>query len=331
MFTGVSWHGDESQIALLGVAPDYWQNVTNAFATSPALAAAVNALPGSSKTIAAHSLGNMVTTSAIKDHGMAVANYFMLNAAVATEAYNGSALNTDLMRNPEWPTYNTRVWASEWHQLFPAVDGRRGLTWRDRFGSVSVAYNFYSTGEEVLNNANETLPPVGAEFSWVMQEMAKGRSDYIAAVLAGGGQAGWGFNAAWDVSEVVFDGFGQPGIITRHRTPAETDLLTNEQLQTQPFFRRFRDDRLMDASSGSAAAAEYATRAQVLAEAIPALSVAAGRNPITGFNDRNISMMDLKDGWPRADGRWRHSDAKNVAYRFNHRLWETWVQLGGLK
>jgi hypothetical protein len=57
MFTGVSWHGDSSQIPFVQVSPDYWENVTHAFETSEALANVVNGLPGSSKSLAAHSLG----------------------------------------------------------------------------------------------------------------------------------------------------------------------------------------------------------------------------------------------------------------------------------
>ena len=78
MFTGVSWHGDSSQISVIGQALDYWENVTNASKSSAALASAVNSLPGSTKVSAAHSLGNMVVSSAIKDHGMGVSKHFFL-------------------------------------------------------------------------------------------------------------------------------------------------------------------------------------------------------------------------------------------------------------
>ena len=51
------------------------------------LAPAVNALPGT-KYIAGHSLGNILVSSAIKDAGLSVNAYFMLDAAVAMEAYD---------------------------------------------------------------------------------------------------------------------------------------------------------------------------------------------------------------------------------------------------
>jgi hypothetical protein len=113
---------------------------------------------------------------------------------------------------------------------------------------------------------------------------------------------------------------------------------------TEPFFRRFQDDRLMR-SGGSAAASEYITRADALGGAIPALSFRAGRNPIPLFDQklRNTDLNDFQDGWPQARlndpekrksptmGRWFHSDAKNIAYRYNYKLWDNWVSIGGLK
>jgi hypothetical protein len=103
----------------------------------------------------------------------------------------------------------------------------------------------------------------------------------------------------------------------------------------------------MDVNQGSAAASEYLTRAKALAESIPSLSFAQGRNPVSIFGQtRNYDLMDLRnedDAWPPSRmtdgrdklpdgrGRWKHGDAKDVAYRFNYLLYRTWVELGGLK
>jgi len=46
-------------------------------------------LPGTQKFIMAHSLGNIVVSSAIQDFGMNIDAYFAIDAAVATEAYDG--------------------------------------------------------------------------------------------------------------------------------------------------------------------------------------------------------------------------------------------------
>ncbi len=349
MFTAVTWHGDHSQISLIGVSPDYWENITNAFQTAAALPAAVNALPGPSKIIVGHSMGNVVVSSAIKDQSPAlnVANYFMLNAAVALEAYDTSTLHIADMRHPDWSNYNQRLWATQWYDLFPQGDRRRGLTWLNRFGDVSNGINFYSSGEEVLNNNDAAsggtpgqIPAVGGERAWVLQEMVKGTS-HIGAVLTFDSQGGWGFNGTWDIAETTNTDGGHAGPITtyRHRTPVEANALTDDQLKTEPFFRHFQDSRLTTAG-GSTAASEYLNRAQILGGAIPALSFPAGRNPIPLFNqqDRNTDLMTEEDGWPqerldndRLKNRWLHSDAKNIAYRYNYKLWQDWVDRGDLR
>jgi hypothetical protein len=161
MFTGVSWYGDQAYSGLLGTSLDYYSNVRNAFLTAPALASAVANLPGAHKVVIAHSLGNMVVSSAIVDSGMSVEKYFAIDAAVAMEAYDGSIKDLGMV-NPNagypfqgWPNYDQRLWSTEWYQLFDSVDGRSGLTWRDRFDAIPNLYNFYSSGEEVLEN-----PPV---------------------------------------------------------------------------------------------------------------------------------------------------------------------------
>jgi hypothetical protein len=54
--------------------------------------------------------------------------------------------------------------------------------------------------------------------------------------------------------------------------------------------------------------------------------------------------MNLYDGWPQARlikrsdmlintniGRWFHSDAKDVAYRYNYPMWNKYVEIGDLK
>jgi hypothetical protein len=275
-------------------------------------------------------------------------SYFPFDAAVPIEAYDASALNAGDMRHIDWQNYNTRLRATEWHQLFDTSDGRRKLSWRGRFGAVGSAHNFYSTGEEVLNNTsngnhNSNLGLViqnQAEWAWITQELSKG-ADTIAAGLTWDSNAGWGFNSQWDNAITVMTPEGPVTTYIR-RTPAETDTITDEELKTKPFFRRFQDTRLMDANQGSAAANEYSTRAKTLAESIPSLSFAQGRNPVSLFGQtRNYDLMTLKnsDGaWPQSrlsdvkkTNRWLHGDAKDVAYRFNYLLYRKWVELGGLK
>ena len=112
MFTAVTWYGNDSQSALyLGNTPDYYSNVEHALSTAAAFKQSVQALPGTAKYIAAHSLGNMLVSSAIAEHGLAVARYFMLNAAVPIEAYAPSAITETTRTNMtpvDWRPYALR-------------------------------------------------------------------------------------------------------------------------------------------------------------------------------------------------------------------------------
>ena len=86
-FHGVQWHGYQSQL-LNSVTPNYHRNVINAFATAPAFANTFSNPGGGRLIVAGHSLGNILISSAIQDHGLAPHSFFMLNAAVAQEAYD---------------------------------------------------------------------------------------------------------------------------------------------------------------------------------------------------------------------------------------------------
>jgi len=81
----------------------------------------------------------------------------------------------------------------------PGWDGRSGLTWRGRFQDVAQLtqlYNFYSSGEEVLENRNDDSDPwitdiaslqlrlpvfklpvnwLVGRYAWALQEVLKGR------------------------------------------------------------------------------------------------------------------------------------------------------------
>jgi len=147
----------------------------------------------------AHSLGNMVTCFAIEDFNARPARYFMVDCAVAMEAFDGGLDIQPFMTHPDWEGYPDRLYASEWYKLFPETDGRHGLTWRDRFKDVpqrTALYNFYSSGEEVLENRHDDSDPWMTDilslqlqwpygqspvnydpgrYAWVLQETLKGR------------------------------------------------------------------------------------------------------------------------------------------------------------
>ena len=319
MFTGVDWQGDDGQLPIDGgTTPDYYLNVIHAFDTALYFAMAMRDLPGD-KYIAAHSLGNMVVSSAIQDWsqnsavGFQYSTYFMIDAAVAIEAYNQSAFGNMNLRNPQfWPSYNSRFYASRWNELFdPSTDARSGLTWRGRFSDVS-GLNYYSSTEDVLINADGQLHyTLQQPFAWVNQEMRKG-TVWPGQVLSGFHyyEAGWGF------------GFYS------HLSMNDVANLTDAQLRINSVFMSFDDTALYDENTGSAEAAKLNVREKVLADGIPALSNAAGGPSGSGLigshdmdGDKAGTFADRK--WPTQDNCWHHSDIKNVAYPFNANVYES--------
>lgn len=115
--------------------------------------------------------------------------------------------------------------------------------------------------------------------------------------------------------------------------------ITPEMVKTNPFFIPFADARLHVQAQGSAAANEYPVRAKTLAEGIPSLSFATGRNNLNGFGvTANYDLMNFRatvDGapvWARGNNRnWLHSDIKEVAFRYNWPAFDQMTNLGGLK
>ena len=148
-FYNVDWRSD------IGLSANYHQNASNAFEVAERLAPIVATIPGE-KTIMAHSLGNMVVSSMIQDHGLQVSKYLMCDSAVPSEAYCGpddESIRVPQLLHPDWEAYSTNTWASNWHKHFRDIPGddRKFLGWPARFPDVpAVAVNFYSTGDEVL-------------------------------------------------------------------------------------------------------------------------------------------------------------------------------------
>jgi hypothetical protein len=75
----------------------------------------------------------------------------------------------------------------------------------------------------------------------------------------------------------------------------------------------------------------------LLSRYVPALSHAAGSTKLNNLNNlRKLDMnnTDFKEGWPQQRGprekdkNWRHSDSKDIAYRYVYQLYDTWVAKG---
>ena len=339
-FVGITWYSNEPGGG--GSLPAnlcYHLNVQNAFLTASNVASYINSLSGEI-IVAGHSLGNMVLSSAIQDYGANVDYYYMIDAAVASEAYDGSMEDLATMVHPGWDSYSNRLWATEWHGLFEAGDHRRGLTWRDRFGgAVSVVYNFYSLGKEVLAVKDEYPSLLSwaelldwsliRNYAWWKQELLKGRMDMLP--IGGSTYGGWGFN---DEYRTTGSGVYDPSndVFISASTPEESEDIPDYLLPNHPFFDPGAIDDLYDPVLGSDFA--QTNRNQLLAEMIPALSDPAGLVEIESLPvDRNLDMQNsFETEWPRGSSNpeWLHSDFKDIAYPYIHLLYDKFIELGGM-
>ncbi|MBA4136601.1 MAG: hypothetical protein C0518_04715 [Opitutus sp.] len=215
----------------------------------------------------------------------------------------------------------------------------------------------------------------GAAFTayvWVYQEKAKGnRQDYYLPLLGSfhtvGTYMGWGMNLKdpvridgpphwkWVNS---FDYIGR-----KIKTSAEIGNVSDSVLRRHPVFEpgwgvvRNQEQQenpvsdvspvnyapswihdLYDATSGSALAGAKtsANHAQLLAEAIPAQSWAAGSHQLNTSTLPLSKQYDMPDeyagpGWPRSSingvREWRHSDMREVAYLYQSRFWDALVSV----
>ncbi len=335
-FVGVTWYGSDSQTRF-GFTPNYHGNVVHAFETAGPLADFLATLSptGSGLNVAAHSLGNMVVSSAISDHNARIQNYFMINAAVASEAYDEAEAQapnaTATMAHSEWTqerggVYPAKLWATQWHALFPNDDARSRLTWRNRFsnrGSLAF-YNFYSKGEEVLANHVGPTPSLSSVlvdefghvvwnflfqadvadgvFAWAYQEKLKGHT--LSNKILGSNFGGWGFSR---MAFLRIPGKEGPKLAPVELSPPQaTELFPNDpspELKMTPFFNtgsaqhlleswptaaNFYGDNLAEIYKPERADVAEHHHNRLLAQMIPALSFAAGSNKLEKLNTGTI-------------------------------------------
>jgi hypothetical protein len=363
-YVAVSWTGDVSQIGGgdAVISPDYWRNVYNAFATSSPLAHKLNGLtatpesPNGSKdktVTAAHSLGNMMVSSAICDHGLLAEKYFMMNSAVAKEAYIPSIITMErnVMSHPDWrsdPVYPDKLWASNWYDLF--TDARRNMTWQGRFENlknITSPWNYYSTGETTAATNDGSLPLgelVNGKRAWVAQEMFKGST--LQGIVSGWYKGAWDSHGGWAFNLNAYTEY-RPNPLNPPSEPNDTSEIPNAALKSISFFDPWtilkmenggaspdsNGTPVTDPNQGAAAhAAEYSVRAWMLAYEIPALSNPTASGPLripggveyggsTDMNDR------LRSGvW----GDWQHGGYLND---MDHvwKLYDDWTTKGNLK
>ncbi len=327
-FCPVAWESD------IGPSYNYQVNASNAFVTARRLASFVGQTQGR-KVMIAHSLGTMVVAAAIQDYGMTVDKFIMLNSAIPSEAFEPSLADhssDNHLVHVDWRGYPSRCWAARWHEFYTgdANDARGKLTWKGRFSKVkSVAVNFYSSGDEVLELYTNKHNPSwyngfspsgnwGDRYSWHKQEIWKGRKSLL-GFIGTTDWSGWGFRTkamglvkAWSESEasavVDFSVFKTNTVFDIY--PQSITNASNPRL-------------VIDAH---------------LTQGIPALSPPTGRMNLTQYGLLSIDMNGLRaNTWPRGSefgemaNRFWHSDIKNMAYFFVYPVFRKIVEIGELK
>jgi len=357
-FWAVTWEGADTKDTFPfynQLTPNYHTNVVNAFLTAPLLAKFISSLTNIGPVVlAAHSLGNMVTLSAISDWNASISQYFMLDAAVPLEAIDSAAV-TNMMIFSTWTQYTNRLYASDWYKLFAGNDARSTLSWNNRLENlqdVSV-YNYYSSGEEVLRTATNDPPstvldkvltqvtdfwPFGIPFgtyTWYWQEKGKGTCDQD--WFLGSSHGGWAFSVSTNYYTNFFYG---DGWVTNILSPFQVANTPAAELSTNAFFQMTSPGFTADAALYGSSASTYATtnRNRILSDAIPAMSLVTGANPVpdAGIVAQNIDMRTIENGWPLGRtgneiNMWHHSDFHEVAYTFTYHLFDQFVTTGNLK
>ena len=339
-FHNIDWRSD------IGAAGNYQQNASNAFEIASVIAADLNAVQGE-KVIMAHSLGNMVVSSMIQDHGLQVSKYFMCDSAVPAEAYDTSLAPTNLLVHADWNEYPAKARANEWYHCFEddPEDDRNKLTWAGRFPDVAQhAVVFYSTGDHVLEmvKTNDVGLLVGYEnsaqmferYSWHKQEIRKGRKSSNPLVL-NTGATDW---SGWSFREYL----GGYNIIQ----PTNAWLMSMSVLKTNTVFK------LQPESMNTNSIPRIVLDAH-LTQGIPARTPAAGaiKWGDTTMDERMFNLNSTNalekgiarpNGWPTRyirgvflgtdwEDRWLHSDMKNISYYYVYKFYEKIKETGGLE
>lgn len=170
----------------------------------------------------------------------------------------------------------------------------------------------YGHGDEVVS------------YWWQLQEHLKGTVAFITDY------GGWDFNLQ-DYFET--DSLGNR---TGERMPTSlANQIPDSELMIKPFFKRGRlIESLLDGGGSDFA---LANRNRLLSESFPALTLAVGMNNVYSVNPRNYDIQDVfktrindVPQWPRENGRWWHSDLKDIAYFYTFNLFNEFVVRGGL-
>ncbi len=200
--------------------------------------------------------------------------------------------------------------------------------------AASVAYNFYSPGEEVVENAidgesitSNLLNRLGdlltgqgiGRHAWVTQEIAKGCKGPLTSSFFKNCTAGWEFNKKTDDLEFIgkatpnydsTDFFSEQYIAYETGAEATTarkdSELTDDDLAQYGFFKKFNHFKngesdysyLYQPISNTVLLQGDEHQWDLLASGIPAMSFAAAANPVNRLNDfgeRNFDMETMRN------------------------------------
>ena len=306
--------------------------------------------------ISGHSAANIVIATAMQDNGLAVDQFWMLDAAIAMEAFDRAQPDDDSMVQPGWNQYLRRVWTYRWHAnpALAAGDGRKRLTWNDCFSGVAdKTYNFFSSSEDVLRrfdgelnmNLWKTLRAwqTDGRFAWVYQDKSKGRRYVTLIPFQGWVHVGSDYGG-WQSSQNFFD--APPGSAPpRSATSAESIGFTNEELLTLPVFdpgfkiyaiytqstppQFIQWNRtghhpyaplwisdLTGVDTSSASQTAHTYRDQLLAEMVPARALPAGANRVEALGDRG--SFDMKAQFITDPERWPRDEDPDLGREWRH-------------
>ncbi len=329
-FTMFTWAGDYGW-------PDsalfYQQNAYQALQTGWALKVLVeNVQPAISKRVLmSQSLGNMVACEALKQ-GLQVEKYFMFNAAVATECFDGSLQNANqVIREKyvpsQWREYDSLSWAANWYRWFIGnpEDSRSRLGWVDRYaaalGNANAVYNYYSTGDEIFHETPnppwllEGMGDSSANYAWQKQETKKG-SHFVAGTAYGG----WGFHK-WRIA----------GFDYQYTAAEAASMVSDGSVTNNPVFNRGYAPMLSNDATEDGVMCS-------LAKYVPAVSSPVGGTSfrVETIANRNLNAETYRNGWVCDSSdvlayAWKHSDMKDKAFHFVYKLYNTVTNDGGLK
>jgi hypothetical protein len=190
--------------------------------------------------------------------------------------------------------------------------------------SISNGANYSSSFDAIVTTSSYEPPP-GDSGAWQKQETHKGRG---ALDPAGTSWAGWGFEHPTyetNINGVVYTFDRYPDAAAANAAPAA-------QLRDIPVF--IHRPQAMFASVVSTNNLN-----EILAAGIPALSPSTGKTEISTLEDNNFNMnlafRPEGGAWGRNhedyEVRWLHSDMKDMALFYTHKLFDKLVEEGSLE